>query len=284
MKKSTKTSIITGIIIVVIGVVVLLCALGMSGWNFKEVNEWQENFYYSNASVSKLNVKVNAGKVVIKHSETDEIQVRYQFNDKYQPQFSENSGVLSIETAHKKWYEFNWWFNDAPLIEIHVPQNLTPEIDLELNAGTVQLGDGNWGKLIDVELNAGAITIGNVSVDELYLDVNAGAIDVQKIQCQKITCSISAGAFSAKEIICDAFECDISAGGVEVKTLDSRSIKVDVSAGSAELWLVGAKSDYNVSVDKSAGSCNISSQTSASASRTLTIDISAGSVEIGFGK
>ena len=254
MKKSTKTSIITGVIIVVIGVVVLLCALGMSGWNFKQVNDWQEDTFHSAEIVTKLNVKVNWGQVVINRGETDNVSVKYEFDDRYAPKFEEKDGKLSIETSSKRWYEFSYWFENAPRLEITVPQDVDlSEIRLTLNAGTVQLGDGDWGKLFDVELNAGAMTVGEVSVDELRLELNAGALDVSGIVCDKMICDVSAGAFNAKEIVCRQFECDLSAGGVHVKKLDASQIKVDVSAGGADFGLVGAKSDYDVRVDKSAG-------------------------------
>ena len=285
MKKSTKTSIITGVIIVVIGVVVLLCAMGMSGWNFKKVNQWQEDTFHSTEIITKLNVKVNWGQVVVNRSETDNVSVKYEFDDRYEPKFEEKDGKLSIETSSKRWYEFNYWFENAPRMEITVPQNVElSEIYLTLNAGTVQLGDGDWGKLFDVELNAGTISVGNVSVEEMYVELNAGAFDAKTIASDNVTCNISAGAFNAKEIVSRQFECDVSAGAANVKKLDAYKIKVDVSAGSVNLGLVGAKSDYNVRVDKSAGSCNVTSQTNASASRSLSIDVSAGSVDVSFGK
>ena len=285
MKKSTKTSIITGVIIVVIGVVVLLCAMGMSGWNFKKVNQWQEDTFHSTEIITKLSVKVNWGQVVVNRSETDNISVKYEFDDRYAPKFEEKDGKLIIETSSKRWYEFNYWFENAPRMEITVPQNVElSEIHLTLNAGTVQLGDGDWGKLFDVELNAGTISVGNVSVEEMYVELNAGAFDAKTIASDNVTCNISAGAFNAKEIVSRQFECDVSAGAANVKKLDAYKIKVDVSAGSVNLGLVGAKSDYNVRVDKSAGSCNVTSQTNASASRTLSIDVSAGSVDVSFGK
>ena len=284
MKKGLKT-IVAGVVVAVVGVVVLLCALGASGWNYNRVGNWEEDTYATDAEITKLTIEVNAGQVVIKRGSSNTVFVKYQYNDKYKPEFKEKGdGVLSIETAKKRWYNFNAWFEDAPTIEIEINENCFPVIDLELNAGTVQLGDGNWGNLIDVELNAGAMAIGNVTVDELHLDVNAGALDAQKIQCQKATCQLSAGAFSIKELVCGSFDCDVSAGSAEVKKLDSASITLDVSAGSAALGLAGAQSDYNVRVDKSAGSCNVSSQTNPAATRLLAIDISAGSVNISFGK
>lgn len=286
MKKSTKSSIIAGVVIVVIGVAVLLCALGMSGWNFRGVKNWETDTVTYEKPISKLEIKVNYGQVVIKQGLVEVTTVNYEYDEKHRPEIAVNDdGLLKIHTAEKKWHEINYWFEDAPSIEVTLPvQSDLAIVDLVLNAGTVEFGDGDWGATVCVEVNAGAVSLGDVSMRDLRLQVNAGALNAGKIQSQKVTCDLNAGAFSVKEITCSAFECDVSAGAAEVKKLDSSTVKLDVSAGSATLGLVGAQSDYRVSVDKSAGSCNVSSQMNASATRTLTVDISAGSVDVTFGK
>ncbi|MCH5159913.1 MAG: DUF4097 family beta strand repeat protein [Clostridiales bacterium] len=286
MKKSTKTSIITGIIIAVIGIVVVLCALGMSGWKFKNIRKWESQSVAFDTPITKLKMEVNAGQATVTRGATDKIVVTYDYDDAYQPEITtkDNGNVLSVVTGKKHWYEFNFWFGNAPTIKIEIPQDWTPNVYVTLNAGSLSIGNGDWSELMEVELNAGAVSIGDVTVEELRIDINAGALEMGKIVSNKVTCNISAGAFTVKEITCSTFECDVSAGGANVKKLDASRIKVDVSAGSANLGLVGAKSDYSIGVDKSAGSCNVTTQTSASASRSLHVDISAGSVEVSFGK
>ena len=284
MKKSTKSSIIAGVIIAVIGVVVLVCALGMSGWNFRNVNNWAHDTVTFETPVTKIEIKANYGQVVLKQGLVDVTTVNYEYDDKHRPEIALNEdGLLKIHTAHRGWNEFDYWFEDAPTIEVYLPAEVDlVVVDMQLNAGRIDFGDGYWGSVVDVELNAGSISFGNVSMGDLHLDINAGALDAYKIQCHKLTCQLSAGAFSVKEVSCDAFDCDISAGGVTVKKLDSSQITLDVSAGSAELGLAGAQSEYRISVSKSAGSCNVSNQYGTV--RTLTVDISAGSVDITFGK
>ena len=285
MKKSRKM-IIAGVIVAAIGVVVLLCAVGMSGCNFEDVNNWQESAYNATATVERLNIKVNWGQVVVNRGETDKISVKYEFNDRYAPKFEENNGKLNIETSQKRWYEFGIWIERAPRMEITVPQNVAlSELHLTLNAGTVEFGGGRWCEAMSVKINAGTVTMGEVLVGEFDAKLNAGAIQIQKIDCTKFNCKLNAGAFDVNEVICQEFDCEMNAGGVNVKKLDSSSsIKLKLSAGGATLGLAGAQSDYNVSVSKSAGSCNVSAQTSATATRTLSVSLSAGSVNVSFGK
>lgn len=284
MNRIWKT-VITGGIIAVVGVVVFLCALGASGWDFDSVTEWQEGTFTAANEITKLNVQANAGKVIIKRGDTDTVSIKYQYNDVYKTEIIENeNGTLSIEAGKKEWYRINFtfWYKAAPTTEIEIGQNCNPNIDLTLNAGTVNFCDGDWGDRVDVTINAGTVSFGKIATDKLKVQINAGAMSANKIECQQVSCELNAGAFNATEIVCDKFVCDISAGGVEVKKLASRNIRVDVSAGSANLKIAGTKSDYNIKVDKSAGSCNVSNQTGTDPIKIIQIDLSAGSVTIKF--
>ena len=263
--KRTKNVIIAGVIIAVIGVVVVLCALGASGWNLKEANNWEQGTFTAQTTVTKLNVEVSAGKVYIKRGNVDTVTVNYEYNDVYQAKIEENNGVLKIETPKKQqWINVNFWFNSAPTTEITVPTEASFEkLDLTLNAGTVEFGDGAWGAKVDVELNAGTLSMGDVKANELNVEVNAGA-------------------FKAKKIECDKFNCEISAGSTKVSLLKCDNIDLDISAGSAAITVAGAKSDYNIKASRSAGSCNVTSQTGADSSKQLKVDVSAGSASISF--
>ena len=283
MKRIWKT-VIAGVIIAIVGVAVLLCTMGAAGWNYNDAMEWEEDTYAATSEVTKLNVKINAGKVIIKRSETDTVSIKYQHNDVFKTEITESTnGTLSIEAGKKEWYKITFWHKfTAPTTEIEVGQNCTPTINLTLNAGTVNIGDGDWGERMDVTINAGTVSFGELTVDKLKVKINAGAMSASKIDCQQVKCELNAGGFEVKEIVCDTFDCDISAGSVDVKKLDSRDIKIDVSAGAANLNVAGSKSDYNIKVDKSAGSCNVSNQTGADPTKHIDVDISAGSVTIKF--
>lgn len=284
MKHSIRV-IIAGVIIAIGGVIMVLCAMGMSGWDFGMVDRWEDGVVVFDEQIAKLKMEVNVGEVIIAHGSTDQAVVSYEYDNRYMPQIDlRDDGTLSITTGKRPWYEFHFWFETAPTMRIEIPEDWKIDIDVKMNAGTVKLGDGDWGPLVDVELNAGAMSFGNVVMTEFRLELNAGALQARSIKCVDLTCRINAGGFEAKEIVCRKLDCKVSAGGVEVRKLDSQWTVLDVSAGGAELGLVGAKTDYVITVDKSAGSCNVGTQSPSAARRTLDIDISAGSVEVSFGK
>lgn len=264
MKKRTIKVVVAGVIIAVVGVLVFICALGAAGWNIKKISNWQEDTYTTTKALTRLDIKVNAGQVVIKRGSADTVAVKYQHNDVYKTKITESAdGKLNITTGEKHWYEFNYWFDDAPLMEIEINENCNPEIYLTVNAGTVEIGDGDWGALIDVDINAGSVSLGKVAAEALKVKMNAGVFDAKRIDCEQFTCHINAGS-------------------ANVVSLASNGINLHLSAGSANVTVAGQKADYSISVDKQLGSCNVSNQTGTDPQKQIEVKISAGSVNITF--
>lgn len=282
MSRSVK-AIIAGVIITVGGLVVFLCAMGASGWNLYRANNWQEGTTDFSTPVTKLNIKVDAGQVKIRRVNSEQIIITYDFNEVYQPEiFMREDGALNITTGHRRWYEFGSWYGDAPKMQINIPESWYPNLDLTMNAGTLDIDDGIWGVYTSIKVNAGVVNVGDIKTGDLEIKLNAGKLDTGKITCEKVFCKLNAGTFDVEEVICKEFTCKLNAGNADVGRLDSISTSLNLSAGSVTVHLVGEQSDYNISVDKSAGSCNVSGNTSSTATRTLTVDLSAGSANVRF--
>ena len=83
-------------------------------------------------------------------------------------------------------------------------------------------------------------------------------------------------------------DIDISAGDIDIKKLTSDDIEFDISAGDLYINIIGSKSDYNIKIDESAGSCYIDGKKvhddyeTDGGSKRLDGDISAGKATITF--
>lgn len=148
-----------------------------------------------------------------------------------------------ITVKPKTTFGFFLGFRKIPEMTVKIPQGRIIDFKLEMSAGSARIADGEF-KNFDFNMSAGSATIG-------------------KIKCSRFNANLSAGALS-------------------VNGIKSDSIKVDLSAGSANLTVNGTKSDYYITVDKSAGSCNVGGQQGAVAGKVIDIDLSAGSVNVRF--
>lgn len=252
--------IIAGAIIVGIGFAVLLLALGLNGWSFKPNFETRE--YSSAEENTALDVKLDAGKLKIEYHDGEDIQISYPVAKGYETKIIESDGKLSVEGNKHHWYTFTWGVT-IPETVIKIPRDKIKNVEIKLNAGTVDLADGAFEN-VKVKVNAGSCNVGEIT------------------GCNRFEVKLNAGSVNVKGAECNAFSCDINAGSAKFQKIDSAESKLEVSAGSASLAFAGAVEEYTATVNVSAGSCNgLSTRTGGD--KTIDVKVSAGSVNVSFG-
>ena len=275
--------IIVGAVILVLGIAVAVTALGVNGW---QIDDDYEMKTYECADINKaIDVEFSAGSLEIGYYDADVIKIEYPENKNLSASIEEKDGKLSFETTNKrKWFSFEW-LKKRPTTKIWLPKGDIVDLELEMNAGAVNIADGEFGKF-DVSMNAGAFSMGEIKCREMSIDMNAGTMNLKNVTANvKAEVDLSAGAMNIQSLISPIFHCDVSAGSVSVGLLKSGSTKIDLSAGSVDLLMEGSKKQYEIAVKKSAGSCNVSNQSASRPSgstRRIMAEISAGSLYIRF--
>ena len=259
MKPFVK-AIIAGGCVILIGVIILLVALGLNGWKFK-ANFTTEEFVAEQEN-HKIIVENSIGSVKINYYDGDKVQISYPEASNYNYSISEKDGAVRVSGPKPKWYEFSIWWADVPETVINLPQNTVFELDLTVNAGSLRLFAGEYSK-VRLLVNAGSLNANGVECDTFNATVNAGSMQINKLNCHtSFDGEVNAGSLSAKEVTCP-------------------KINAEVNAGSLSMKINGAKSEYTIHASVSAGSSNISNQT-GSTDKKITADVSAGSLNISF--
>ena len=237
--KGIVKCVIAGAVIIGIGLAIVLGTLGVNGCSVKKP-EFTTNTYTAENDNTALKIRINAGSFKTEFYDGDKITIEYPVASVYKTEISENDGVFRYESELKKtWFMGNL---NIPDTVIKLPESVRFNLDVEVNAGTVNIAGGEYGK-VDAE-------------------VNAGTLKAEGIKCEK-------------------FIAEVHAGTMNVTKLDCADIKAEISAGSLKLDIDGAKADYNIKADVSAGSCNVSSQTVENG-KSLDVDCSAGSIKVTF--
>lgn len=259
MKRFVKV-MIAGAIIIGIGIAVLLVALGLNGWSFTTKFETEE--YTSEEDNTALSVDLDAGKLKIEYHEGENIQISYPKAKGYETTIIESNGKLSLEGNKHRWYIFTWGIT-IPETVIRIPRDKITSVEIEVNAGTVELPDGAF-ESVKIEVNAGTCIVGKITDCELLdIHMNAGTVSVEGAECDKLV-------------------CEVNAGSADIRKIDSYESKVEVNAGSANITFTGSVEEYSADVSVSAGSCNgVSTRTGGD--KKITVKVSAGSVNASFG-
>lgn len=252
--------IIAGAVIIGIGIAVLLIALGLNGWTFSPEFETKE--FTSTETNTALSVNLGAGKLRIDYHDGEDVKITYPAAKGYETTVTESNGKISIVGNKRHWYTFSWGV-DFPETVVLIPRNVIKTVDIEVDAGGVELAGGEFEN-IKIKVDAGYCRVGEVTgLDLVNINVNAGSVNVDGVQGDKIV-------------------CDVDAGRADVKNIDCTTSDVSVSAGLAELTFKGNPSEYTSAVSVSAGSCSGLSNNVSDTNKTITVRVSAGKLDVSF--
>lgn len=262
MKGLVKAMII-GAIIIGIGVAVLLIGLGLNGWKMpnSNVSFAMESFTETDENTA-VKIEIRAGKLKTEFYDGDKITVEYGVADGYTSEMSEYNGTLIVKAPTRKWYNWVFFRTDIPETVIKIPQNRIIDLNVKMNAGTVNLADGDY-QSVDIEMHAGTLKTNNTAC------------------IGDFKCAISAGTVSFGTLSCNNFKANLSAGTLGVNSLTADVSSVKISAGSVNLSYTGAKAEYTITKKISAGSCNVDAQTGTT-DKSIDIKVSAGGANLSF--
>lgn len=261
-KKKKTGVIIATCIIVSIVILLLIWTLVTIGINCAIRPEFEDaNYTQQSENIQNLYLDFSVGEIETTFYDGDKIEIDYHTSNIYAVDISEKNGTLNFKL--RSLWKLGWAVIDHPKTTIKLPANGVYNFKLDMSAGSATINGGNFGNL-NLEMSAGNVNLNG------------------SVKCEKFTLNASAGKINVDEIECSSLKIDLSAGVVDISTLLCPTIDIDLSAGSVNLGVNGKKSDYTITVDKSAGSCNVQNQTGADASKRIDIDLSAGSVNLSF--
>lgn len=259
MKKVLTVFMVIGIITVIVGIVLVIIGGTLGNANVKYTDE----FFSSEGTVERLELDVAAGSAEVQFYDGDGVEISYQAHPKYGFTASQSGGTVKLGHSRGGWFNWGWsWGRKAPTATVKIPYTLAVELDIDIGAGSVKVQSGEFRKLT--------------------IDVSAGELSMGEIVCPTAKCHVSAGSVKLEGLTCESTDCHVSAGSVEFSKVSCPVIDLDVSAGLIKLGMLGNKEEYTILVDKSAGSCNVSSQQGTDAGKKIDIDVSAGSIEVNF--
>lgn len=257
--KSFVKAIIAGSCIIVFGLAILLIALSLNGWTLKQHFSTEE--FNSEQKISKIVVDKSVGSMKINYYDGDKVQIIYPVSKNYEVSVKDDDGCVRISNRKPKWFEFSIWWAHIPETVINLPKDTQFELDLTINAGTLNI-EGTYSN-VRVTVNAGTFKATEVECDILKATVNAGSMNINNITCHtSFKGEVNAGSLNAKNVICP-------------------TITAEVSAGSLNMTINGIEAEYNISAHVSAGSSNLRSK-SGTTDKKITANVSAGSLNVSF--
>ena len=195
--------------------------------------------------IKKIDIDVLASSVEIKPSDDDKIHISYNDAIFCKYMHTVKNGELKIECTdvipHIS-FGISFGVTTSSKVVLLVPDYMTADIDVELDAGSFLMQNVTVAGKIDVESDAGAITLENVNGVSASVQTDVGSIDIEE--------------------------------------LDSKIVTLTNDVGNINGTLCGKIDDYTIDCDKDMGKSNVSDRVGGD--RQLKIKSSVGNVNIKF--
>lgn len=290
---------IAGIVIAIIGVIVLIAAIGMNGW--KVFAEYEIKEFKCGQEINTFNLDFEAGVIKTEFYDGEFITIEYPECSNLKTVIAMDKDVLSFTTNYKfKFFQFRNLFQKMPDTVVKVPKNSVLNLNLKVNAGVVDIASGNYGN-VNVELNAGVMNFDNINCDKYDTKINAGSIKVQNIktgdstikmnagdikfshiETENLEFTVNAGNIELKDLNCNSIKAKLNAGGISVEKAICKNVYYDINAGKINMNISGKKEEYNIQVQMDSGKCNLQNQIGSDASKIIVLDIDSGKANINF--
>lgn len=290
MKKAKKVTIITAVILFVIGLIISFCSLISLKFDFEKLNTFHSatNTYTVSENFRNINVKGTECDIRLMLSEDDKCHITCIEEEKISHSVKVKNDTLTIERIdNRKWYEcikFFYW--EDMRIDVYLPKNKYEELYVKSTSGDIVIsdkitfdkaefkntsGDLNISEIsadsIDIQTTSGNIMLTSIKADStLKLGSVSGDIYTSNIDCQNITAETTSGNHKLSNVIAENnMTIKSVSGDVYFKQSDSNDIFVKTTSGNVSGTLRSAKifnidttsGDINVPKSGIGGKCEI---------------------------
>lgn len=307
MRKFAKYSLITAIIIMLIGIVIYIAGLAGGGrqdvlkmaadgrlhlfnskldsarfgigWFHDEITgiDFDDEFPVSAgdaeelldaASINKIDVDLGGGQLFIGQGTEKGIQITSKKADDFQYYVKDHTLYMK---GFKKWKAID---ADKNIVYVSLPENLEfKESEISLGAGRIEIKDSALGDT-DIEVGAGEIEASGIRTRELQVEIGAGRAYLENIE------------------ITGELNVNVAMGEAVLNGIFQDSIDLECAMGSIELEIDGNKEDYNYELEGALGNVELEGEDYASvlterkinnnSNKTLKAECSMGNISIGF--
>lgn len=280
-----KRFLISGAIILLLGVVVFVIGMTSLGWNFMKLDSepWESKTFeleeIPDSGINGINISIRNAEIVFQPGAT--FKVEYDECDRVRYDIAFEEGALTM-TENRRAADFFAMFQfHAQKIVVSLPGETAAdmmkiekinigstngaitivgnyaEVRVKTTNGALDLRDLRVDRKIDAETTNGALNLENIDMSEGALDIETtnGKVKAQNILADTIEFETTNGAVNvenvkAKKLSLDTTNGAIIASGVDVSTKG----EFGTSNGAITLTLTGRQSDYRISSRTTHGS------------------------------
>lgn len=250
--------IVLSIVVFLLVMFLVMCLTGrisfrggiMFGLGSKSTNVIYDN-QFELEKVSNIEIREDAGDVIIKETSDDYIKVVLYGDDNNDAKVDLNNGKLNVDNTHKKTKLFGGRKNE---IIIYIPSNYSNEIKIKNNYGKCEITDLE-NSTLNINCDAGDVEVGKIK--NATIKCNYGNIEVKEI-LNKCEIKADCGNINIDRIsIQENSSIKANLGNVDINSTNDIYIEADVDLGKTNIANNNRNSNITLEIKCDCGNITI---------------------------
>ncbi len=276
MRKKTKIQLLIASFLVVVGALIFVGVMSVSGWDFTKLStyKFETNTHEITEIYTSIDVSTNEANVELVPSNGEKTSVVCYEKTKIKHSVEIKDGVLKIRAVDRReWYDYIGFAFVSPKITVYIPQGNYDNVTIKTDTGNVKIPDsysfnnlsisvktGNvttlaQAKTLKIESSTGNISVKNVATTELAVSTSTGNISINDVSANNVTLSASTGDISLNTVVAtEKLSVKTSTGNVGLTKCDAGEIYISTSTGNVNGSVLTAK---NFKANSNTGNVNV---------------------------
>ncbi len=246
MSKKTKTWLIVGSALVVVGFLIFGGVMMKLKWDFSKLStvSYQTSNYDFEENIKNISIDTDTADIVFLPGEISKTSVVCYEQKNIAHSVSVNGDTLEIRVVDtRKWYEHIGISFGSTKIEVYMPNGEYNALNVKESTGDVKISNDFNFKTVDIVSSTGNITAQNISADTINLLVSTGHISVDSVTCKgDMSAEVSTGKTELTNVKCNRLASTGNTGDVILKNvIAEEKIALKRSTGDVEFRECDAK-------------------------------------------
>lgn len=289
-KKIRKTCAITGMILLLMGLILFLTGMSLTGWDFGELSTavYKQENYTAQQQVTSLDISYNNAEVrILCDPEAQSVSVSYPVctdratGASAKVDITEENGVLRIK-EESLFILINWQFQ-TPTLTVTLPETALETLSVRTQNGNISAENIATENKAEFITQNGEIRISQINASELSLQTDAGGIILKNIQCQTLQAETDLGSVQLSgTLTADSAKFTSELGDIDLSegVVDANNIYFSTDMGNISAKLSGKQQDYSADVTWDMGNTNLYPYQGGN--KQITVISSLGDIDITF--
>lgn len=254
MKKIGKIFTLIGVLLVIVGSIIFIKALGDNNWSFESLNSSRlvETTFDFNDDINDILIDSDTSDIKISKSNDGINKVVCKGPEKLIHQVTLENRTLKIITHNtSKWYE-NLFTIGNYSITLYLVDTEFNSLTIDESTGDINILEGFTFNSMDIEASTGDLKISSCKINSLDIDLSTGDVTLKNIASNNIDIEVSTGTVEGEELDCkENLFIKVSTGKT---TLNNSKSKNFTSSGSTgDLYINNYIVEEKINIKRNTG-------------------------------